>query len=145
MTGSYLVDNSGRTLDHLVWWWRLPNAMAVTQETLGRFSLDITDVPPIPDEAWMPPESSLAYRVEFYYTYAASAEDFWKQAAKTWSKDVDRFAEATKTIQDAVAGLIAPSDSDLVKAQKLYAAVQAIDNTDYSRQKSESERHELKL
>ena len=35
--------------------------------------------------------------------------------------------------------LVAPADSDLVKAQKLYAAVEALDNTDYSRKKSTSE------
>ncbi len=55
------------------------------------------------------------------------------------------FAEPNKTIRDAVSGLVAPSDTDLAKAQKLYVAVQALDNTEYSRQKSESERRELKL
>ena len=42
-------------------------------------------------------------------------------------------------------GLIAPGDSDLDKAKKLYAAVQALDNTDYSRKKTESEMKQLKL
>jgi hypothetical protein len=52
---------------------------------------------------------------------------------------VDHFVDPTKAIRDAVAGLVAPADSDLVKAQKLYAAVEALDNTDYSRKKSTSE------
>jgi hypothetical protein len=38
-----------------------------------------------------------------------------------------------------------PGDSDIDKAKKLYKAVQALDNTDYSRQKAASERRELKL
>ena len=50
-----------------------------------------------------------------------------------------------KSIKEAVAGLVAPTDSDLDKAKKLYDAVQALDNTDYSRQKSASEMKELKI
>ena len=41
--------------------------------------------------------------------------------------------------------LIAPGDSDLDKAKKLYVAVQALDNTDYSRQKSATEMKQLKI
>jgi ribosome modulation factor len=65
--------------------------------------------------------------------------------AKLWSKDVDRFAEPSKRIHEAVDSLIAPTDSDLDKAKKLYNAVQALDNTDYSRQKSDAEMKQLKL
>ena len=50
-----------------------------------------------------------------------------------------------RTIREAVAGLIAPTDKDEDKAKKLYAAVQALDNTDYSRKKGESELKQLKL
>ena len=39
--------------------------------------------------------------------------------------------------------LIAPGDSDMDKAKKLYAAVEALDNTDYSRKKTASEMKEL--
>ena len=42
-------------------------------------------------------------------------------------------------------GLVAPTDSDLDKAKKLYDAVEALDNTDYSRKKSASEMKELKI
>ena len=42
-------------------------------------------------------------------------------------------------------GLIAPGDSELDKAKKLYKAVQALDNTDFSRKKTETEMKELKL
>jgi hypothetical protein len=142
----YLIDESGNKLDRLVWWWQLPQGVTVAQDpALGRFSLDVNDIPPAPDEAWAPPLSSTLYKVQFYYTYGASAEDFWLKAAKSWSKEIDQFAEPDKTIRDAATGLVAPSDSDLAKAQKLYAAVEALDNTDYSRRKTESERQELKL
>ena len=65
--------------------------------------------------------------------------------SKLWSKDVDKFAEPSKAIQAAVGGLVAPGDSDLDKAKKLYDTVQALDNTDYSRQKSATEMKQLKI
>ena len=93
----------------------------------------------------MPPIQSLLYRVDFFYTYANDPTSFWTSEIKDWSKDVDKFAEPSKTIKEAVNGLIAPTDSELDKAKKLYAAVQALDNTDYSRTKSTSELKELKI
>ncbi len=130
---------------YMIYWPHLPPGAPVKVDVAGRFTLDITDVPPLPDEGWMPPIESLRYRVLFYFGRVSSADEFWSAQAKVWSKDIDHFAEPTKTLNDAVAGLVSPSDGDLVKAQKLYAAVEALDNTDYTRRKSESERHELKL
>jgi hypothetical protein len=145
-TSRYLVDEHGDTLNTLIWWVRLPNGVTLQQTPAsGRFSVDVTDVPPIPDEEWMPPIRSLLYKVEFYYKGSSNPTEFWITAAKRWSKDVDKFAEPSKTIQEAVSGLIAPTDSEEDKAKKLYAAVQALDNTDYSRKKSETELKQLKL
>ncbi|MGA2907519.1 MAG: DUF3857 domain-containing protein [Terracidiphilus sp.] len=128
--------------------WRpiLPSGASVKRGAGGQLSLDVTDIPPIPDEQWMPPIESFLYSVRIYYGGLAlqSVDDFWQAAGKNWSKDVDHFVEPSKTIRDAVAGLVAPADSDLVKAQKLYAAVEALDNTDYSRKKSTSELKQLK-
>jgi transglutaminase-like putative cysteine protease len=130
----------------LIWRAILPSGVSVKRGAGGQLSLDVADVPPIPDEQWMPPVQSFLYRVRIYYGGSAlnSVDDFGQVAAKNWSKDVDHFVEPTKTIRDAVAGLVAPADSDLVKAEKLYAAVEALDNTDYSRQKSTSELKQLK-
>ncbi|MGH9562921.1 MAG: DUF3857 domain-containing protein [Terracidiphilus sp.] len=133
---------------NLIWWPKLPAGVTVKKDVTGRFILDVSDIPPAPDEEWMPPSESIVYKVRFYYAsrfHSLDVEDYWKEGAKDWSKDVDKFAETTKTIRDAVAGLVAPSDTDLAKAEKLYVAVQALDNTDFSREKTESERRELKL
>ena len=90
----------------------------------GSYSVDVTDVPPIPDEEWMPPIQSLLYKVKFYYNFAQRRRAIsGSSESKLWSKDVDKFAEPSKAIKDAVDGLIAPGDSDLDKAKKLYAAV----------------------
>jgi hypothetical protein len=105
--------------------------------------VDVTDVAPIPTEEWMPPLSSLVYKVAFYYSFVRDSKEFWPSEGKFWSTDVDKFAEPSRAIKDAVNGLIAPGDSDLDKAKKLYAAVEALDNTDYSRQKTHSEMKEL--
>ncbi len=144
-TGMYLVDSRGRTMSSLIWWRLLPKDVEIRTSVNGSYSVDLTDVPPAPDEEHMPPIQSLLYKVDFYYSYAHDPGAFWASEAKLWSKDVDKFAEPSKTIQDAVRSLIAPTDSDLDKAKKLYDAVQALDNTDYSRTKSASEMKELKV
>jgi hypothetical protein len=105
----------------------------------------VTDVPPIPDEDWMPPIESYLYKVFFYYMAASSPAQFWLNEAKFWQKDVDHFAEPSKPIHAAVEGLVAPTDSELDKAKKLYAAVQGLDNTDFSRVKGASEMKVLRI
>jgi len=62
---------------------------------------------------------------------AGSGSDFWISEAKLWSKDVDRFADPSKPSTKRWTP-DRPTDSELDKAKKLYKAVQALDNTDYS-------------
>lgn len=140
-----MVDSKGHAVNTLIWWSKLPDGITIKTNVGGYYSVDVTDIPPKPDEEYMPPIDSFLYKVFFYYKSASSAQDFWISEAKDWSKDVDKFAEQSKTIHEAVAGLIAPGDSELVKAQKIYKAVEALDNTDYTRKKGESELKQLKL
>jgi transglutaminase-like putative cysteine protease len=144
-TSMELVDSRGHVAHSLIWWHRLPPGVAVATSVNGSYSVDVTDVPPVPDEERMPPIESLLYRVGFYYSYAYNAGDFWTSEVKLWSKDVDKFAEPSKAIREAVNGLISPNDGDLDKAKKIYDAVQALDNTDYSRKKTASELKQLKI
>jgi hypothetical protein len=126
MTSRYLLDARGKVVNTLIWWPVLPPGVTVKRDAIGNFSLDLTDTPPAPNEEWMPPVQSLAYHVFFYYKNAFSGSEFWTSENKRWSKDVDRFAEPTAAIRQAVAGLVAPGDSDIDKARKLYKAVQAL-------------------
>ena len=144
-TGMYLTDSRGRTVNSLIWWRNLPAGADIKTDIAGHYTVDVTDVPAIPEEEWMPPIQSYLYKVQFYYMAATTAGDFWMNEAKLWSKDVDHFAEPTKVIHAAVDGIIAPTDSDLDKARKLYTAVEALDNTDYTRAKGASEMKELKI
>lgn len=144
-SGGVLKDDRGRVIKQMLYTGLLPLGTSVKESVTGTYSVDVTDVPPIPKEDWMPPIDTFLYRLSFYYLAAYDSNDFWKSSGKDWSKDVDRFAEPSKAIKAAVDGLVAASDSELDKAKKLYATVQTLDNTDYSRKMTESERKQLKL
>jgi hypothetical protein len=144
-TSSFLIDEHGHPVNTLLWWTLLPTGVLVKPDVSGRYTVDVADIPPSPDEEWMPPIQNILYKVLFYYKNASNASEFWIDEAKSWSKDVDHFAEPSNAIREAVAGVVAPSDSGLDKAKKLYKAVQALDNTDYSRRKTESEMKQLQL
>jgi hypothetical protein len=144
-TSQYLTDERGNKVNTLIWWKQLPTGTDVKSDATGRFSLDLTDIPAEPEEDWMPPIDSYLYYVRFYYMSAFSAGDFWMNEAKRWAKEVDHFAEPSGAIRQAVAGIVAPSDSELEKAKKLYKAVQGLDNTDYSRKRSKEELKQLGL
>jgi hypothetical protein len=103
-------------------------------------TLDITDVPPEPDDDWMPPMNTLRWRVEFFSSRFATSEAFWDDARKYWATWIENFTDPTGPLKKAVAGIVAPSDTDEQKAAKLYIAVQKLDNTDFSRTKSKAER-----
>lgn len=141
----YLLDERGRTVNTLMWYEKLPDGAQLKTDISGHYTVDVTDVPAIPDEEWMPPIESYLYKVLFYYKAAGNPGEFWLEEAKYWQKDVSRFAEPSKAIHDAVNGLIAPTDGDEDKAKKLYAAVEALDNTDFSRERSASEMKQLKI
>lgn len=101
--------------------------------------LNVTNIPPVPDEEYMPPIYSSTYRVNFYYTAYRTAPEFWKNEGKYWSKQVDKFIGPNRGVSDFVGTAVAPADTQDQKLRKLYAAIMAMDNTDYTRQHSQSE------
>jgi hypothetical protein len=160
------VDVHHRQFVSLVWWPFLPpGARPMNRVDVdGRFIMDLTDIPPIPDEEWMAPIQSFRYRMVFNYVSSRKEYEFWEIEGNRWSKEVDRFTdpgksaigipgelritqatpEDEKVIHDAVSGVISPGDSDLEKARKLYKAAQALDNTDFSHAKeAEPQQSEL--
>lgn len=141
----YLVDDNGDAVNTLIWWHNLPKGVEVKGNNSGQYTVDVTDVPPTPSDDWMPPIHSLLYRVEFYYKSSRTTQEYWTLSAKSWSKYVDHFTDPTKTIHQAVDAIVAATDTPMDKARKLYKAVQALDNTNFSRSRSESEMHQLKL
>jgi transglutaminase-like putative cysteine protease len=121
-----------------------PNAKVVKGKK-DLVTLDITDVPPEPDDDWMPPLNTIRWRVDFFNNIFPTSDAFWQSKRDRWAAWINNFIEPTGAIKKAVAEIIADDDTDQQKAEKLYRAVQKLDNTDFSRKKSEAERKQEKL
>jgi hypothetical protein len=143
--GRYLINSHNQTLNQLLWAATALPLDIVKTSPNGVYTIDLTDIPPVPEEDWMPPLNRIRQRVEFYYSYAATGNQFWTYEGKQWAKDTERFIHPGGEIKNTVATMVSPSDSDEQKARKLYAAVQKLDNTDFSRTKSEAERKAEKI
>jgi hypothetical protein len=135
-----ISDTSGHNLDRLMYSAVALPLASVVAETVGRYTVDLSDIPPTPREDWMPPLNTINERIEFYYTYARSAKDYWDSEGKHWAKETERFTNPGREVKDTVDQIVSTSDSEEQKARKIYAAVMKIDNTDFSRAKSDAER-----
>jgi len=139
----YYVD--GERAHFLLFTERLPTGFRTIQSSNGDYTLDVQDVPAAVAEANAPPLGSLLYRVRFYYTPYMDAVSYWDSELKRWSKQLDQYAAQTSTIHDAANQITAGADTPDAKARKLYDAVQALNNTDFSRAMNEAERKMLHL
>ena len=135
-----VTDSKGNSSSRLMYSYNLPPGSKVDEQpTQFRYVVDVADVPAIPHEDYMPPIDTLLEHVQFYYTPYLSGDEFWKHEGASWSKRMDHFAEESKTLKEAVGQIVAPADSESVKANKLYDAVMALDNTDYTRRRTKIE------
>ncbi|MGP8174022.1 MAG: DUF3857 domain-containing protein [Terracidiphilus sp.] len=141
-----VVDSTGQGLTNIMWTDHLPPGAKVNYDAVkNAYSLDLSDLPAIPNEDWMGPTNALRWSVRFYYTNSGNANYFWQTTAKKWNSTVDEFTKPTPGLTKIANDLLAPTDSDSEKARKLYAAVQKLDNTRFSRSKSETERKNEKI
>ncbi len=140
---TYIVN--GERASYLLYSQRLPAGTQVGHSPKGDFALDIQDVPGIQREANAPPQAALQYRVRFYYTPYTTAGAYWENEVKRWSKELDQYAGQTSAIQAAASQITAGADTSETKARKLYDAVQALENTDLTRAKTETERKQQHL
>jgi hypothetical protein len=143
--GHYITNNRGQTLDRIMWITSGVPLETVAHDGRGRFTVDVADIPATPSDDWMPPLNTLKWRVEFYYTYARSGVDFWDSEGKRWAKDAEHFTNPSGQLKNAASQIVSPADSDEQKARKIYAAVIKLDNTRFTRRKSEAERKAGKL
>jgi len=123
----------------------LPQGVQVIKNLIGDFSLDVQDVPALKSEEYAPPESSLRYRVQFFLTPYVGVGLFWQDETKDWSKRLDRAADQSTVIKEAANRITVGVSTSEAKARKLYDAVQALDNTNFSRIKTKYERKQLHL
>jgi len=132
------AEGHENTVHQLLYYQWLPHEAKV-RAGLDGFDLVVADVPALKNEPYTPPIDSFSYRVLFYYSPYDSGEAYWKAEGKYWSKDVNRFADPSGRIRDAVAQIVAPSDNDEQKLEKIYAAVMMVDNTDFTREHTQQE------
>jgi hypothetical protein len=143
-------DDSGGQLTSSVFWTpilppgtelihtRLPTRKFEDQ---GQLILEVNthDIPPAPQEEYMPPLSSFTYRVLFYYSPYRTGEEFWKKESKHWAKVHDKFIGPGPAVKSAVHDLTIPSDTSDQKLRKIYAAVMKLENTSFTRQRTSEE------
>ena len=129
-------EKNGSRLLYFPW---LPPGNKVKESMDGSFDLVVDNVPALPDEEFEPPLNSFSYRLIFYYSSTFTGADYWKEEGKEWGKDVDRFAAPSDRIRQAVAGIVAPGDTDDQKLQKIYEALMALENTRFTREHSQAE------
>jgi len=138
--GGMISDSRGTPLNRIMWAGSGIHADKVVTDSRGRYTVDLTDIPPIPNDDWMPPLNTLKMHVEFYYTYAHTGTEFWDSEGKHWAKDAEHFTNPSSALKAAVSQIVAPGDTDDQKARKIYAAVAKLENTRFARRKSDAER-----
>jgi hypothetical protein len=109
----------------------LPAGKVLKQNAQSWYVLDLTDIPPIPDEPFAPPLDGLIYQADFYYAYTPDEREYWRKEMQFWNKGLSPYVASSAAIQRAVADTTSSSDSAPVKAKKLYDYVQKLDNTDF--------------
>lgn len=125
------------------WQWHLlPSGTDAPKEGPDHIiRMEVHNVPAFQTEDYMPPENELKSRVDFTYTRdeETDATKFWKGVDKRLNAVVDNFVGKPKSLEDAVAQIVSPSDAPEVKLQKIYARVQQIRNTSYEPRKTAQE------
>ena len=124
---------------------RLGGNAKVVDSQKGLYTLDLNDVTALPNEDWMPPLNTYKWRVSFFSTDFRTSREYWDAAGKFWANFVRDFTNPTGTLKKAAAEMVAPDDSQTVKAQKIYAAVMKLENTDFTRAKTNVERKKEKI
>src|SRR5437879_9887813 len=90
----------------------------------------------------MPPQNELKFRVDFVYSDGIpekEPEKIWKKEGKKLNDRVESFTGKRKAMEEAVAEIVAPSDTPEVKLGKIYAKVQKLRNTSWEAEKTEQE------
>jgi hypothetical protein len=140
-----VANSRGDLANNLMYALIADKEIKMKHDVTNRYTLDLEDVPPVPRDDWMPPLNTIKWRAEFYYSPYMSGGEFWQKEGKRWAKETDRFADPGKTLKEAVAKIISPTDTDEQKARKLYDEVMKLDNTDFTREKSSAELKNEKL
>ncbi|HEY8310165.1 MAG TPA: DUF3857 and transglutaminase domain-containing protein, partial [Gemmatimonadaceae bacterium] len=98
------------------------------------YQLTVKDVPPEPQEEYMPPTASYTYAVYFNFSPFHSFDEYWKALGKDWSHRVNSFSNPNGAIRDAVQQITAGQTTPDQKLRAIYAAVMKLENSDFTRE-----------
>jgi hypothetical protein len=148
-----LVDSKERPINAISWFPILPAGVSVVRTELPTgdsfhakqtaYELTIHDVPPTLKEEYMPPLSSYSYRVYFNFTSFRTSAEFWKSEGKDWAKRSDSFMKESSDVKAAAAAAIGGETTSEGKLRKLYAKVESMENTEYTRERQKKEEGEV--
>jgi len=133
----------------LRWSWPngLPEGIKPPVDEHHLIHMEAQDIPAFQVEDDMPPEGAMKLIVDFIYseeTFEKEADKFWKKQGKRMDDSAEGFVNKRKSMEQAVAEIGSPGDSQEVKLQKIYAKAQSIRNTTYEIEKSEQEQKRAK-
>jgi hypothetical protein len=86
-------------------------------------------------------------RVDFIYEEGIAEREqanYWRQVGKKRNGELESFIGKRKAMEEAVAQIVSPNDSQDVKLRKIYDRVQQIRNTSYEVRKTEQEEKRAK-
>lgn len=133
----------------LVWSWPrgLPPGTGEPKIDHGVVRLETQNVPAFQPEDHMPPENEMKFRVEFVYSreLQKDVKKFWWDEGYQLNREVEAFVDKREAMAGALQQIVAPSDSNEIKLEKIYARVQQVRNLSFERGKSEQERKREKL
>ena len=132
----------------LRWSWQGLPPGAVPKEAPDHIiRMEANNIPAFQTEDYMPPQDELKSRVDFIYEEGIAEKDqdsFWKHVGKTRNVQLESFIGKRKAMEQAVAQIVSPNDSQDVKLRKIYDRVQQIRNKSYEVQKTEQEQKRAK-
>jgi len=132
----------------LRWSWQSLPPGAVPKEAPNHIiRMEASNIPAFQTEDYMPPPDEMKSRVDFIYEEGIGEKDpdsFWKRVGKARNGQLESFIGKRKAMEQAVAQIVSPNDSQDVKLRKIYDRVQQIRNKSYEVEKTEQEQKRAK-
>lgn len=128
-------------------WQGLPPGVQPVEGPNHSFTMNVSDIPALDVEDFMPPPLEEEGRVDFIYEdryFERDPVEYWRHVGKDWNGYLESFIGKPKAMQEAVSQIVLPADSSEVKLRKIYDRVQQLRNTTYEPQKTAQEEKRAK-
>ncbi|MCU1301871.1 MAG: hypothetical protein JWQ87_2155 [Candidatus Sulfotelmatobacter sp.] len=128
-------------------WHELPQGSEAKEGPDHIIRMEAKNIPAFQTEDFMPPANELKSRVDFIYSEEfpeKDAQTFWKKVGQKRNGQLEGFVGKRKAMEEAVAAIVSPNDSQEIKLRKIYDRVQSLRNTSYEVQKTTQEEKRAK-